>query len=79
MKIKEFYKNEPVISLEIFPPKPEMPIDTIFDTIDALSDLKPAFMSVTYGAAAAAKLILLELQISSRINIKLKPLHTLPV
>lgn len=55
MKIKEFYKNKPVISLEIFPPKPEMPIDTVFDTIDALSDLKPAFMSVTYGAGGSSK------------------------
>jgi methylenetetrahydrofolate reductase (NADPH) len=55
MKIKEFFKNKPVISLEIFPPKPEMPIDTIFDTIDALSDLKPAFMSVTYGAGGSSK------------------------
>ena len=55
MKIKEFFKNKPVISLEIFPPKPEMPIDTIFNTIDALSDLKPAFMSVTYGAGGSSK------------------------
>ena len=55
MKIKEFFKNKPVISLEIFPPKPETPIDTIFDTIDALSDLKPAFMSVTYGAGGSSK------------------------
>jgi len=55
MKIKEFFKNKPVISLEIFPPKPEMPIDTIFNTIDALSGLKPAFMSVTYGAGGSSK------------------------
>ena len=55
MKIKEFYKNKPVISLEIFPPKPETPIDTVLDTIAALSDLKPAFISVTYGAAGGTK------------------------
>lgn len=55
MKIKELYKNKPVISLEIFPPKPETPIDTILDTIDALSDLKPAFISVTYGAGGGTK------------------------
>jgi methylenetetrahydrofolate reductase (NADPH) len=55
MKIKEFFKNKPVISLEIFPPKPEAPIDTILSTIDQLSDLKPAFISVTYGAGGGTK------------------------
>lgn len=55
MKIKELFKNKPVISLEIFPPKPETPVDTILDTIDALSDLKPAFISVTYGAGGSSK------------------------
>lgn len=55
MKIKELYTNKPVISLEIFPPKPETPIDTIIDTIDDLSDLKPAFISVTYGAGGTSK------------------------
>lgn len=55
MKIKELYANKPVISLEIFPPKPESSIDTVLDTIDALSDLKPAFISVTYGAGGSSK------------------------
>lgn len=55
MKIKELFRNKPVISLEIFPPKPETPIDTVLDTIDALSDLKPAFISVTYGAGGSSK------------------------
>lgn len=55
MKIKDLYKNKPVISLEIFPPKPEAPIDTVLDTIDALSDLKPAFISVTYGAGGSSR------------------------
>lgn len=55
MKIKELFNNKPVISLEIFPPKPEAPIDTVLDTIAALSDLKPAFISVTYGAGGSSK------------------------
>lgn len=55
MKIKELYNNKPVVSLEIFPPKPETPIDTVLDTIDALSDLRPAFISVTYGAGGTSK------------------------
>ncbi|TCO73785.1 methylenetetrahydrofolate reductase [NAD(P)H] [Marinisporobacter balticus] len=51
MQIKNLYKNKkPVISFEIFPPKKDGPIDTIYHTIDALKDLKPDFISVTYGA-----------------------------
>lgn len=55
MKIKELFKNKPVISLEIFPPKPEASIDTVLDTIAALSDLKPGFISVTYGAGGSSR------------------------
>lgn len=55
MKIKELFKKSPVISLEIFPPKPEASIDTVLNTIDALSDLKPDFISVTYGAGGSSK------------------------
>ncbi len=55
MKIKELFKNTPVLSLEIFPPKPESPVDTIFNTIEDLADLKPDFISVTYGAGGSSK------------------------
>ncbi len=55
MKIKDLYKNKPVISLEIFPPKPGTALDGVFATIDALSVLKPDFISVTYGAAGGSK------------------------
>ncbi len=55
MKIKELFKNKPVLSLEIFPPKPESPVDTIYKTIDALSDLQPDYISVTYGAGGGSK------------------------
>lgn len=61
MKIKELFKNSPVISLEIFPPKPESPVEIILDTIDALSDLKPDFISVTYGAGGSSKSHTLEI------------------
>lgn len=55
MHIKDIYKKKPVISLEIFPPKPENPIDTIFKTIEELKDLDPDFISVTYGAGGSSK------------------------
>jgi len=56
MLIKDLFKQKkPVVSFEIFPPKPNYPIETIYDTIDSLSDLKPDFISVTYGAGGTSK------------------------
>ena len=56
MKIKEmFLETKPTISFEVFPPKNDYPIDTIFRTIDELKDLNPDFISVTYGAGGSSK------------------------
>ncbi|MEI6285880.1 MAG: methylenetetrahydrofolate reductase [Bacillota bacterium] len=54
MKITELFKNNrPILSLEIFPPKPDVEISTIYDTIDELAELPADFISVTYGAAGS--------------------------
>ena len=56
MKLAEMYKQPGLtLSFEIFPPKPETPIQTVFDTIEQLRDLRPAFISVTYGAGGSQK------------------------
>ena len=47
--------KKPTISFEIFPPKVGYPIQTIYDTIDSLKNLKPDFISVTYGAGGSTK------------------------
>ncbi len=54
MKIKEmFSKDKTVFSFEIFPPKKDSPVDTIYRTLEQLNDLKPDFISVTYGAGGS--------------------------
>ncbi|MDD3223165.1 MAG: methylenetetrahydrofolate reductase [NAD(P)H] [Clostridium sp.] len=54
MKIKDMYSNKkPVISFEIFPPKKDGSLQSIYNTIDVLSALNPDFISVTYGAAGS--------------------------
>lgn len=53
MKIIDFYGDKPVLSLEIFPPGIDYPIDTIFATLDKLTQLEPSFISVTYGAGGS--------------------------
>ncbi len=51
MRIPElFEKKKPVFSLEIFPPKKQASIDTIYDTVEKLAVCRPDFISVTYGA-----------------------------
>ena len=54
MRIKELYQaKKPVLSMEIFPPKPDYPLETVFQTIAGLKDLQPDFISVTYGAGGS--------------------------
>lgn len=50
MEISNLFKDRTVFSFEVFPPKKTSPIDTIYKTLDGLKDLKPDFISVTYGA-----------------------------
>ena len=50
MKTCELFKNKTTLSFEVFPPRSDTPIDSIYETVDALSHLSPDFISVTYGA-----------------------------
>ncbi len=45
-----FNKKKFVFSFEIFPPKATSSIETIYKTLESLSDLRPDYISVTYGA-----------------------------
>lgn len=49
---KELSKKT-IFSFEVFPPKKTMPIDSVFSTLDELKDLKPDFISVTFGAGGS--------------------------
>lgn len=54
MKITSLFKRgRPVFSFEIFPPKKNGSIETVYKTLDELTDLKPDFISVTYNAGGA--------------------------
>ncbi len=50
-----FRKNGPVISFEVFPPKSDAPVESVYRTIEALKDLAPGFISVTYGAGGTSR------------------------
>lgn len=46
--------STPLFSLEVFPPKRNAPVGTIYDTLDGLQGLNPAFISVTYGTGKSS-------------------------
>ena len=55
MFIRELFKrNKLVVSCEIFPPKPDYPVETIFATLSGLREMNPDFISVTYGAGGSS-------------------------
>jgi methylenetetrahydrofolate reductase (NADPH) len=56
MHISEvFRQNQPAISFEFFPPKSEAASEALFHTIETLIPLKPAYVSVTYGAGGSTR------------------------
>lgn len=55
MKIRDMFERGTVFSFEIFPPKKTAPIETIYNTLEELGDLKPDFISVTYGAGGSSQ------------------------
>ena len=55
MKLTEIYQNKKtVLSFEIFPPKKEEELKNIDRTLEALCEVQPDFISVTFGAGGSA-------------------------
>ena len=51
MKIKDILgQGRPTLSFEVFPPKTEDNYETVEKAAREIAGLRPAFMSVTYGA-----------------------------
>ena len=51
MKIKDILsRNEMSVSFEVFPPKVETSFENVMSAAGKIAELKPSFMSVTYGA-----------------------------
>ena len=54
MKISEIYKKKRSLSFEIFPPKKDDELRNIDETLSVLCELKPDFISVTFGAGGSS-------------------------
>jgi methylenetetrahydrofolate reductase (NADPH) len=48
-------RGEPIFSFEFFPPKSAEGEKALFDTVEALRPLGPAYVSVTYGAGGSTR------------------------
>jgi methylenetetrahydrofolate reductase (NADPH) len=56
MKIDEILAGgEPCFSVEFFPPRTPEAIPRLYEAVEALRPLEPAFVSVTYGAAGSTR------------------------
>ena len=54
MKVSDLYKEgRKTLSFEIFPPKKDKALEAIDETLDVLCELKPDFISVTFGAGGS--------------------------
>jgi methylenetetrahydrofolate reductase (NADPH) len=56
MHIQDIFREHPVtISFEFFPPKTDEAAEELFANIARLQELKPSFVSVTYGAGGSTR------------------------
>ena len=53
--LDQLRSEENLFSLEFFPPKKNMPIDSVYEAISQLSEFSPAFVSVTYGVGGTSR------------------------
>lgn len=73
MKIKELLLlNKPSLSFEVFPPKTETAFESVKSATEEIAELKPSFMSVTYGAGGGTSKYTLDIAKS------IKELHGVP-
>ena len=75
-KIRDILKTESVtVSFEVFPPKKADAYESVRDAVLQIADLKPSFMSVTYGAGGTTAGMTVELadEISSRRGVPVLP------
>ena len=65
-------QNKPSLSFEVFPPKSETTFESVKSATEEIAKLRPAFMSVTYGAGGGTS------QYTLDIAKNIKELHHVP-
>lgn len=78
MKTTEIFKKKRCFSFEVFPPKRTTPIESVYGTLEELADLKPDFISVTYGAGGSQSSYTLEIASKIKNDYKTESVAHLP-
>src|SRR5262249_20535250 len=65
-------RGVPSFSFEFFPPKDDAGFQSLFETVGALQQLKPTFVSVTYGAGGSTRRKTIELVTRIKQNLGLE-------
>jgi methylenetetrahydrofolate reductase (NADPH) len=74
LKIIELFKSQSkVISFELFPPKRDGNLETLFQTVEVLKGLAPSYISITYGAGGSTR------DVTYDIAVRLKESGILPL
>ena len=55
MNTADLFKYKTVFSLEVFPPKRESSLQSIYSAFDNLKEIHPDYISVTYGAGGSTR------------------------
>ena len=79
MHISEILANGPTCSFEFFPPKTKKGAENLYETIQQLEGLKPAFVSVTYGAGGSTRDLTHDLVVRIKDSTSLDPIPHLTV
>jgi len=75
MKIKDLLSGKKfILSFEVFPPKREGNLESLYVTIGELAELKPDFISVTYGAGGSTREKTIEISSKVKNEFKLEAL-----
>ena len=62
MKIIDILKKDTLsMSFEVFPPKTDATFDSVKTATEEIAQLKPSFMSVTYGAGGGTSAFTLDI------------------
>lgn len=72
--------QKPIYSFEVFPPKPDSPVESISRAFGELAQLRPDFISVTYGAGGGTTGGKLTCELAARLKNQygIRPVGHLP-
>ncbi|MCL2077117.1 MAG: methylenetetrahydrofolate reductase [NAD(P)H] [Oscillospiraceae bacterium] len=72
MKLSSLFgKNKTVFSFEVFPPKKDSPVETVYNALAELAAMKPEFISVTYSAGGSGGSGEMTVELASYVKNKL--------